>query len=106
METGIKLNFKVGDYVDTKANGHAFIVDILQSDTSDRVVVCAEFTYNFPNPRKLDMIVVEPGRMNGVDKWETKIESKDAFEFELVSKSDRLMARVSNRIGASALIPK
>lgn len=100
--TGIKLNFNVGDYVDTKVNGHAFIVDILLSNTSDRVIVCAEFTYNFPNPRRFDMIVVEPGRMNGVDKWETKIESKDAFEFELVSKSDKLRARVSDRIGIAA----
>lgn len=98
-ETGIKLNFNVGDYVDTKVNGHAFIVDILRSDTSNRLIVCAEFTYNFPNPRRFDMIVVEPGRMNGVDKWETKIESKDAFEFELILKLDKLRARVSDRIG-------
>lgn len=38
----MKLNFSVGDYVDTKINGYAHIVDILKSDTSDRTAVCVK----------------------------------------------------------------
>lgn len=93
----IELNFSVGDYVDTNVNGHAFIVDILRSETSNRVIICAEFTYNFPNPRKFDMIVVEPGRMAGVDKWEKHELAKGEFRDELLLKLDSLKKATKER---------
>lgn len=96
-QNSINLNFKVGDYVDTNVNGRAFIVDILRSESSDRVIVCAEFTYNFPNPRKFDMIVITPEAMAGVDKWVVC----DGREFgrELVDKCTSLSDKVYERLG-------
>ena len=90
------IKFKVGDYVTTNANGHAFIVDILRSDTSNRLIVCAEFTYNFPNPRRFDMIVAEPGKMNGVDKW-MPVEGK-IFAAEIAEKATTLAVKVGLRM--------
>lgn len=90
-----EFNFSVGDYVNTNVNGHAFIVDILRSETSDRVVVCAEFTYNFPNPRKFDMIIVEPGKMAGVEKW--VVVDRQWFKIDLLNKSQEFSRKVQER---------
>jgi hypothetical protein len=96
MEEKVELRFSVGDYIFTNINGYGYIVDILRSESSPRVIVCVEFTYNFPNPRYFDMLLVEPGRMNGVDLWEV-VAAKN-FHNKLVEKRDSLAGVVAERI--------
>ena len=92
----VKLGFSVGDYIFTNVNGYGYIVDILRSDSSNRVIVCVEFTYNFPNPRNFDMMLVEPDRMNGLDSW--LVVSRDGFDATLAEKSNLLARKVQERI--------
>lgn len=97
-QKSITINFAVGDYVDTNVNGHAFIIDILKSESSNRMVICAEFSYNFPNPRKFDMIIIEPGRMAGVDKWEKHELAEGEFGDELLLKLNSLAKITKERV--------
>lgn len=97
-QKSIAINFDVGDYVDTNVNGHAFIVDILKSESSNRMVICAEFSYNFPNPRRFDMIIIEPGRMSGVDKWKKHELARGEFDDELLLKLDSLAKKTKERV--------
>jgi hypothetical protein len=89
----MNLNFKVGDYVDTHINGCGYIVDILKSETSDRIVVCIEFAYNFPNPRKFDMINVTPDF--NLDMW--TVVDRSRFDNALTDKALWLIDRVEKR---------
>lgn len=92
----MKLNFSVGDYVDTKINGYAHIVDILKSDTSDRTAVCVEFTYNFPNPRGFDIMIFTSEKTYGMDQW--FVVDKKLFDDALMEKATALVNKASERI--------
>lgn len=91
----VKLNFKVGDYVNTVINGTGFVVDILRSSTSSMVVVCVEFTYNFPNPRGFDMIKLHPDKMDLASNWTPS--TKDVFMKELAGKKEKLIEKINIR---------
>lgn len=93
----MEVEFCVGDYVDTKTNGYGRIVDILKSETSNRIAVCVEFTYNFPNPRGFDTMIFEPEKPYGMDKW--VVVDKKFFDDELKKKAISLIDVVLEKTG-------
>ena len=92
----IELRFEKGDYVNTQINGYGYIIDILKNEANDRYAICVEFTYNWPNPRGFDTLIIEPGKMHGVDKWETV--DKEKFADEIRNKVMELASKVIARI--------
>ena len=91
----INLNFKVGDYINTNISGCGYIIDILKSETSERVAICVEFAYNFPNPREFGIISITPDRTAGVEGWE--VVGKLEFDTQLANRATSFSHKVFER---------
>mgnify|MGYP001171436815 CR=1 FL=1 len=68
----------------------------MTSDTSDNIIICISFTYNFPNPRGFDMVFVTPDKLVGVDKWE--VCTKDDYVEELFRKMMSLLHNIEKEL--------